>query len=172
MTCIHTRSITPQFASYEMSPPATSIRFEDSAPARSRPRAVAGLALPITTEQRGPFATHASLLNPAQPSRLTRLNESSKPLEEVVMEDQFAAGGSSEPSSPLPRTRLSVLDKGGRLADRDVVLGKVDQFVADLSSTRSSPPPSRLSVLNEGARLQDRDVMQGKIDQFIASLSA
>ena len=137
MTFIQTRAITPHCASYEVSPLPTPIRYEDSAQALFKPRAMAGSALSMATQQRGPFAAHAHLVNPTQPSRLTLLNESLRPLERSVMlgkVDQVVTNLGFEPSSPPPPRRLSALNEGFTHLERSVMLDKVDQFVAGLSS--------------------------------------
>ena len=73
MTSVNTRQQTPHTVGYEMSPKPTPIRYEDSAEANAQPAPQPDSAAPrspMTAEQRGPFSTHAELVNP-KPSQGT-----------------------------------------------------------------------------------------------------
>ena len=86
---------------------------------------------------------------------------------------QLAGDIRAVPNSPTPLSRLSGLNEGVRLPDREVIAGNVDSVVGDVRSVQHSPTPlSRLSALDDRFGHQDREVMLRKIDQFFDGLSA
>ena len=174
MICIHPQVITPQHASFEMSVPPTPIRYEDSAQARFGHMTYTGPALPqgvMASQPRGLFAAHAGLQNPVLLSRIDGATVRGGSL----MHDGAGLAVDnirSVPNIPTPLSRLSGLNEGVRLPDKEVLAGNVAPFVGEIRSVPSSPPLSHLSALDNGFRREEREVMLGKIDQFVDSLSA
>lgn len=177
MICTYPRPIAPQHASFEMAPPPTPVRYEDSAQAQFMARPAPRSALPrgpMTAQLRGPFATHAALENHAQPSRMTRLNEAFLSLDKNAMRDDvdhLVASFRSEPSSPPPPSRLSVLNESFKHLGPSAMLNKVDQFVTSLESESSSPPPpSNLNVLNMSLKREAELGMEDRIRRVSADI--
>ena len=175
MICTHPQAYAPHYASFELSAPPAPIRYADSAQARSGHMTVSGPALPqgtMASLPRGLFATHAGLQNPMPLSRV----DGSTPRGGSLMHDgvgQLAVDIRAVPNSPTPLSRLSGLNEGVRLPDREVIAVIVDSFVGDVRSVQHSPTPlSRLSALDDRFGHQDREVMLRKIDQFFDGLSA